>query len=123
VTGALETVRQVRRRSKERRRGTARAAAVTTTTVIAGLTPAQAELRAALLDLSPNGDARLRGCLERFCADSHERNVQMEDLVATLKTVWEATPLPPEVTPEAWQQRRSNALVTLLEIYFGEAAA
>src|SRR4051794_33627166 len=62
VTGALETVRQVRRRSKERRRGTARAAAVTTTTVIAGLTPAQVELRAALLDLSPNSEARLRGC-------------------------------------------------------------
>ena len=38
----------------------------------AGLTPAQAELRAALLDLSPMGDARLRSCLAQLCADGHD---------------------------------------------------
>jgi hypothetical protein len=121
VTGALETVRQVRRRSKERRRGPARAAA-TTTKAIAGLTPAQTQLRSALLDLSSAGDDRLRGCLAQLCADGHERDLQMEDLVATFKATWEATPVPDDLTPEQWRQRRSNALVVLLAMYFGEAA-
>jgi hypothetical protein len=121
VTGALETVRQVRRRSKERRRGPARAATVATVKV-AGLTLAQTELRSALLDLSPNGDTRLRGCLAQLCADGHEREVQMEDLVATLKSAWDAAPVPADLSPEAWGQRRSNALVVLLALYFGEAA-
>jgi hypothetical protein len=122
VTGALETVRQVRRRSKERRRGPGRAATVTTTTAVTGLTPAQTELRAALLDISPNGDARLRNCLAKLCADGHEHDLQMEDLVSTLKSAWEASPVPPDVAPEAWSERRSNALVALLALYFGEAA-
>lgn len=122
VTGALETVRQVRRRSKERRRGPARVATVATTSAIAGLTPEQTELRSALLDISPNGDARLRGCLAQLCSEGHERDLQMEDLVATLKTSWEAAPVPPDLSAEAWNQRRSNALVVLLALYFGEAA-
>jgi len=120
VTGALETVRQVRRRSKERRRGPARAAVATTST-IAGLSTVQTELRAALLDLSPNGEARLHGCLARLCADGHDRELQMEDLVATFKAAWDAAPVPDDMTPQAWTQRRSNALVTLLALYFGEA--
>src|SRR4051812_46878671 len=111
VTGALETVRQVRRRSKERRRGATRQPASTaTTSEITGLTPAEVELRAALLDLSPSGDVRLRSCLAQLCADGHERDLQMEDLVSTLKAVWEATPTPPDASPEAWRERRSNAL-------------
>jgi len=122
VTGALETVRQVRRRSKERRRGPARAAAAATTGAIAGLTPTQTELRAALLDLSPSGEMRLRGCLAQLCAEGHERELQMEDLVSTFKAAWEAAPVPPELSLEAWRQRRSNALVVLLALYFGEAA-
>jgi hypothetical protein len=123
LTGALETVRQVRRRSKERRRGPARAAVVAMTNASAGLTPAQAALRAALLDLSPNGESRLHACLAQLCAEGHERDLQMEDLVSTLKTAWEAAPLPPDISPEAWSERRSNVLVALLAIYFGEAAA
>jgi hypothetical protein len=122
VTGALETVRQVRRRSKERRRGPARAAAAATTGAIAGLTPTQTELRAALLDFSPTGEMRLRGCLAQLCAEGHERELQMEDLVSTFKAAWEAAPVPPELSLEAWRQRRSNALVVLLALYFGEAA-
>ena len=122
VTGALETVRQVRRRSKERRRGPARAAAVATTSAISGLTPAQTELRSALLDISANGDARLRGCLAQLCADGHDRGLLMEDLVAMLKTSWETASTPADLSPEAWSQRRSNALVVLLSLYFGEAA-
>ncbi len=122
VTGALETVRQVRRRSKERRRGPARVVASTPASVEMELTSAQSELRLALLDISPEGDARLRGCLAELCADGHEGDLQMEDLVTTLKNAWEATPVPPELSVEAWQQRRSNALVVLLALYFGEAA-
>ena len=122
VTGALETVRQVRRRSKERRRGPARAAATSTTNAMTGLTPAQTELRVALLDFSPLGDARLRGCLAQLCAEGHERDLQMEDLVSTFKAAWETAPLPPDLSLEAWCQRRSNALVVLLALYFGEAA-
>jgi hypothetical protein len=121
VTGALETVRQVRRRSKERRRGPARAVAAATADTIAGLTPAQTELRAALLDLSSNGETRLQGCLARLCADGHDRDLQMEDLVATFKAAWEAAPVPADMTMEAWSQRRSNTLVALLALYFGEA--
>jgi len=121
VTGALETVRQVRRRSKERRRGPARAAATPTPPTLAGLTPAQTELRAALVEFSPTGDARLRDCVVRLCAEGHERDLQMEDLVSTFKAAWEATPVPPDVSLEAWCQRRSNALVALLAIHFGEA--
>jgi len=121
VTGALETVRQVRRRSKERRRGPARATTVATQE-IAGLTTLQTELRAALLDLSPDGDARLRERLAQLCADAHDRDLQMEDLVAALKTAGDAAPVPPDLSPEAWRIRRSNALVVLLAMYFGEAA-
>jgi hypothetical protein len=95
---------------------------VATTSAISGLTPEQTELRSALLDISPNGDARLRGCLAQLCAEGHERDLQMEDLVATLKTSWEAAPVPPDLSAEAWNQRRSNALVVLLALYFGEAA-
>src|SRR5437764_669184 len=82
----------------------------------------EAELRAALLDLSPRGDTRLRACLAQLCADGHDRDVQMEDLVSALKSAWAATPVPPELTPEGWHERWSNALVVLLALYFGEAA-
>ena len=122
LTGALDSVRQVRRRSKERRRGPARAAAATSMTAMAGLTPVQSELRAAFLDVSPMGQARLRSCLMRLCADSHERDMQMEEVVEAFKTAWDATPVPSEVSPQAWSERRSNALVALLALYFGEAA-
>jgi len=121
VTGALETVRQVRRRSKERRRGTARAATTTVTNVTAGLTPAQVQLRSALLDLSTSSESRVHDCLVQLCTEVQEGDLQMEDLVSTFKAVWESTPMPPEVSPQAWSERRSNALVTLLALHFGEA--
>jgi hypothetical protein len=122
VTGALETVRQVRRRSKERRRGPSRAASLSAVTAGPALTPIQAELRAALLDLSPEGEARLRRCLAQLCAEGHEEGLQMEDLVATLKSAWSAAPVPPELAEDGWRARWSNALVMVLAMYFGEAA-
>jgi hypothetical protein len=122
MTGALETVRQVRRRSKERRRAPSRTMAAASVSAANGLTPAQAELRAALLDLSPRGDARLRGCLAQLCAEGRDRDLQMEDLVSTLKSAWAAAPVPPELTAESWHARWSNALVELLALYFGEPA-
>ena len=42
-------------------------------------------------------------------------------LVAGTHYAWEAAPVPPELSLEAWRQRRSNALVVLLALYFGEA--
>jgi hypothetical protein len=121
LTGALETVRQVRRRSKERRRGTTRTAGAMATTAAAGLTPAQVKLRSALLDLSPSSETRLHDCLVQLCTEVQEGDLQMEDLVSTFKGAWESTPMPPEVSPQAWSERRSNALVTLLALHFGEA--
>jgi len=122
LTGALETVRQVRRRSKERRRGSTRPVALAGVATGTGLTPPQAELRAALLDLSAMGDARLRRCLAQLCAEGREEGLQMEDLVSTLKSSWSEAPVPPELTEDGWRERWSNALVMLLAMYFGEAA-
>jgi hypothetical protein len=122
VTGALETVRQVRRRAKERRRGSSRAAGLTTVKAGTGLTPAQAELRAALLDLSPLGEARLRRCLALLCAEGRDGGLLMEDLVSSLKSAWTAAPVPTELTEDDWRERWSSALVMLLALYFGEAA-
>jgi hypothetical protein len=122
LTGALETVRQVRTRSKERRRTPTRGTSVVTVTSIAGLTPAQVELRSALLDLSPSGEERLRASLAQMVADARTQDLQMEDLVATLKSAWEASPMPPELTETGWHERWSNALVVLLALYFGEPA-
>jgi hypothetical protein len=64
----------------------------------------------------------MRRCLAQLCADGHDRDLQMEDLVTALKAAWESTPVPPGVSLEEWRQRRSNALVMLLALYFGEAA-
>jgi hypothetical protein len=122
VTGALETVRQVRRRSKERRRGPSRATALAAVAAGTGLTSAQRELRTALLDTSPMGETRLRHCLADLCAEARDEGLQMEDLVSSLKSAWAATPVPPELTEEGWRERWSNSLVMLLALYFGEAA-
>ena len=122
MTGALETVRQVRRRAKERRRGPPGSTSLSTFPQRKGLTSEQAELRAALLDLTPVGEARLRRCLSQLCTDAHDSGREMEDLVRTLKTAWSASPVPPELSAEGWHERWSNALVVLLALYFGEAA-
>ncbi len=123
VTGALETVRQVRRRAKERRRGSTRSTLLSTLAQrSSSLTTEQVEIRAALLDLSPMGEARLRRRLSELCMDAHDRGRQMEDLVSTLKDAWAAAPVPPELSAEEWRERWSGALVVLLALYFGEAA-
>ncbi|HKH92823.1 MAG TPA: hypothetical protein VKA54_13535 [Gemmatimonadaceae bacterium] len=120
VTGALETVRQVRHRSSQRRRTPSRAQlAIAGTRAMASR---DAELRAALADLAPDSNERLRDALAGLCAQAHATDTQMEHLVSRLKNAWTETPLPSGVTPEDWQARYSAALVELLAIYFGEPA-
>lgn len=121
VTGALETVRQVRHRSSLRRRSPSRAQpAIAAPRNVESTTM---ELRAALLDLHSAGDERLRTVLQRMCSDAQQEGTQIEHLVATLKSAWTDAPLPPGVTSEAWQDRYSTALVELLALYFGEPHA
>ena len=120
LTGALETVRQVRHRSSQRRRTPSRAQQAITGAVSAR--SSNAELRAALLDVEPGADERLRAVLGRMCAEAHAVNAEMQHLVSQLKAAWAEIPVPPAFTPEEWQARYSSALVGLLAIYFGEAA-
>ena len=122
LTGALETVRQVRHRSSLRRRTPARAQLVSATT---GATPLgasamQMELRAALMDRSSRRNERTRAALTALCAVAHSEDMQMEHLVALLKRAWSDTPIPGDVTEEQWHERYSAALVDLLAMYFGE---
>lgn len=118
-TGALETVRQVRHRSSQRRRSPSRAQQAIASAPPA--TPSDVELRAALADLAPGAEERIRLALADTCAEAQSADVQMEDLVSRLKTAWMRTPMPSGVTPEEWQGRYSAALVALLAGYFGEA--
>jgi len=122
VTGALETVRQVRHRSSQRRRTPARGQrAVTTNDGSAlGASATQLALRAALADVSPERGERLRFALTLLCADAHAEGVQMEDLVDTLKQTWSETPIPADTTAEEWHEHYSSALVEMLAIYFDE---
>jgi hypothetical protein len=119
VTGALETVRQVRHRSSLRRRtpaGGQRAIADSARATASR----DAELRAAMLDLSPEGDRRLRAVLAAMCADAHAEDARMDTLVARLKQVWSELPMPHSASNEQWHERYSSALVELLALYFGE---
>lgn len=120
-TGALETVRQVRNRSSLRRRTPSRPLD-TVVAARAAATNHAAELQAALVDLSPGAEQRLRAALVRMCADGRSAHVHMERLVSTLKSAWQETPRPAGLTEEGWQQRYSTALVELLALFFGEAA-
>src|SRR5215218_9124484 len=118
VTGALETVRQVRHRSSQRRRTPSRAQQA-----MAGAQAAAARdaaLRAALADRAVDSEERLRDALAGMCAEAHAADTQMEHLVSRLKSAWTETPIPPGLTLEEWQARYSSALVTLLAVYFGE---
>ena len=120
VTGALETVRQVRHRSSQRRRTPSRAQQAIAS---ANAMPAtDTELRAALEDLGPDADDRLRSALALMCAEAHATSLGMEHLVSRLKSVWTETPIPSGLAEEEWQARYSSALVGLLALYFGEAA-
>ena len=123
VTGALETVRQVRYRSSQRRRTPPRSQAVRTTSSAAtfGASAMQVELRAALIDRSSRRNDRTRSALTALCAVAHAESMQMEHLVAALKRAWADAPIPADVTQEEWHERYSAALVELLAMYFGEA--
>lgn len=122
VTGALETVRQVRHRSSQRRRTPARTQAVVAASKGAslGASAMQMELRAALMDRSSRRNERTRSALTALCAVAHAESMQMEHLVAALKRAWAEAPVSAEVTDEQWHERYSAALVELLALYFGE---
>lgn len=123
LTGALETVRQVRHRSSQRRRTPPRGqpVIVTPSDPVPIVLKTFPELRAAIGDVSPVGEERLRGALEAMCAEALVIDAQIEHLVAALKHAWMETPIPPDVTPDAWQARYSSALVEILALYFGES--
>ena len=125
VTGALETVRQVRHRSSQRRRapGRGQSATAMVSGAVAGASATQMELRSAFSDRTAQRADRLRASLMILCAEAHAQNVQMENLVTTLKKAWSETPIPADVGAEEWHELYSSALVELLAIYFGEAAA
>ncbi|PYP79559.1 MAG: hypothetical protein DMD35_07900 [Gemmatimonadetes bacterium] len=122
VTGALETVRQVRHRSSQRRRTPSRAQQIVASTNGAALADSKgrAALRAAFCDLSASGSERMRDALTTLCADAHRENLQMEHLVSALKEAWTETPLPADFSTNEWHERYSSALVELLALYFGE---
>ena len=124
-TGALETVRQVRHRSSQRRRTPSRArqTIVVTVGVASVASTGDAELRAALCDLSPTSDQRLRAALARMCAEADAGSAHMEDLVAALKGAWAETSPPADFSEAEWNERYSAALVQLLSLYFGESLA
>jgi hypothetical protein len=125
VTGALETVRQVRHRSSQRRRTPPRGQAAITSFdgAVAGASATQMELRAAFSDRTAQRTDRVRAALAMLCVEAHEQNVQMENLVTTLKKVWTETPMPADISADEWHELYSAALVELLAIYFGEVAA
>src|SRR5215217_993816 len=67
ITGALETVRQVRHRSRQRRRTPSRAEQAISNAQ--ARSSHDAELRAALADRTADGPERLRGALAVMCAE------------------------------------------------------
>jgi hypothetical protein len=119
-TGALETVRQVRRRSSQRRR-TPRPAIEVIPESAADVAPADASLCAALADVSPASAAHTRLGLARLCAGARRTGTAMEELVATLKRAWIDTPRPAGLSEQEWHERYSSALVELLALHFGDA--
>ena len=122
VTGALETVREVRHRSSQRRRTPPRGQVVVPMADgPVDLAASQMQLRVALADRSANRAERIRAALARLSADAHAENVHIEHLVTTLKHAWTEMPVPPEFSPEEWHEQYSATLVELLAEYFGEA--
>ena len=119
VTGALETVRQVRHRSSQRRRTPSRVQQTITASANAR-SASHAALRAALVDLAPDSEDRLRAVLARMCAEAHAADTEMQHLVSQLKNAWTELAVPPAFTAAEWQERYSAALVALLAAYFGE---
>ena len=125
TTGALETVRQVRHRSSQRRRTPPRGRQA----VVDGgdgesmEASRDAELCAALCDLSPGGEQRRRALLTQMCAEAHTGSAHMEDLVAALKRAWSETSPPADFSAAEWHERYSSVLVELLALYFDEPPA
>ena len=124
VTGALETVRQVRHRSSQRRRTPPRGQTLVSLSSAAarGASSMEMELRAALMDRSSRRNERTRAALTALCAVAHDEDMQMEHLVAALKRAWTDAPLPADLTDEQWHERYSATLVELLALYFGESS-
>jgi hypothetical protein len=121
LTGALETVRQVRHRSSQRRRTPPRGQVVITTSdAPVDLAVSQAELRAALANRSASRDERVRAALTALSADAHAEDTDMEQLVTTLKRTWTEMPIPEGFSADEWREQYSTALVELLAEYFGE---
>ena len=129
VTGALETVRQVRHRSSLRRRTPPRGTPAITMSngngngTAASASATQMELRAALTDRAPDRGDRIRAALTTLCAEPLSGDLHMEHLVTTLKKAWSETPIPPGLSAEMWHDQYSSALVELLALYFGETQA
>ena len=122
VTGAVETVREVRHRSSQRRRTPPRGQAALGASSGAELDPSATHrvLRAALSDGAADGDERLRAALATLCAEAYANGTHVEHLVASLKQTWSDMPIPDGISAEDWRERYSMALVELLALYFGE---
>lgn len=125
LTGALDSVRQVRHRSTQRRRTPPRgqSAVRSPNDATPGAKSVHAEVRAAFTDRTAQRTDRLRAALTMLCADAHAERLQMEHLVTTLKDVWNGTRKPDDMTPEEWHELYSAALVDLLALHFGEVPA
>jgi hypothetical protein len=124
LTGALETVRQVRHRSSQRRRTPPRGETMASAHgIVADESATQLELRAALSDPSADRHERTRAVLATLCAEAQARKVHIEDLVTSLKQTWSELPVPAGVSSDEWHERYSWALVELLAQYFGETQA
>jgi hypothetical protein len=128
-TGALATVRQVRTRSSLRRR-TPVSTPVVLPTEDAAPAPRKPrfspehlfELRAAIVDLTPDGAEMLRVAMAGLCSTARTMDAPVESLVAELKSCWSEAQKPDELTDEEWHERYASALIELLAIYFGESA-
>ena len=125
-TGALATVRQVRTRSSLRRR-TPVSTPVVVEQTIAPSTPSFSpghlfELRAGIVDLTPDGTEILRAGMAGLCTDARSMDAPVESLVSVLKTCWVEARKPSELTAEEWHERYASALIELLALYFGESA-
>jgi hypothetical protein len=117
--GALDTIKQVRRRASQRRRTPRQPFEVIAP--VAGSSPSVGTLSATLADLSPASTAHMRAVLSRMCADARSAGTHMEELVATLKRAWIDTPRPAALSETAWHERYSSALIELLALHFGDA--
>lgn len=121
-TGALATVRQVRVRSSRRRRSANTLAVAVPAPRSNEFAPTHLQqLRAALGDVSAQGNELLHGSMIRLCTEARMMDQPMENLVATLRACWIETRKPASVSDDEWHERYAAALVELLALYFGES--